>query len=233
MAIAEHLIAEAERTPHMVVGLDFAFSMPAWFLALHGMPDGPALWDLVAREGERWLAACEPPFWGRPGRQRPALADDLRHTDRAVGSVNGIRPKSVFQVGGAGSVGTGSLRGMPVLAHLRRAGFAVWPFDPPRWPCLVEIYPRLLTGAVNKGSAAARVAYLRARHPALPEDMHGLAASTEDAFDAAISALAMDEAREDLLDLRTIADPRVHLEGEIWAPAVLFGRSNDQSRAPG
>lgn len=84
------------------------------------------------------------------------LPDDLRRTDREAPAIGGIRPKSVFQIGGAGAVGTGSLRGMPILKRLRDAGFAVWPFDAPRWPCVVEIYPRLLTGAVNKGSAGAR-----------------------------------------------------------------------------
>ena len=38
-----------------------------------------------------------------------------------------VRPKSTFQIGGAGAVGTGSLRGMPHLLTLREAGCAVWP----------------------------------------------------------------------------------------------------------
>ncbi len=29
--VAEHLIAEADRDPELVVGLDFAFAFPAWF----------------------------------------------------------------------------------------------------------------------------------------------------------------------------------------------------------
>ena len=148
-AIADFLIDEASRTPELVVGLDFAFSLPSWFLESRGLPDGPALWHLVASEGETWLAGCEPPFWGRPGRRRPDLLEDLRRTDRDAPAIGGIRPKSVFQIGGAGAVGTGSLRGMPVLERLRDAGFSVWPFDAPRWPCVIEIYPRLLTGPVS------------------------------------------------------------------------------------
>ena len=218
--LAEHLVAEAQRTPEMIVGLDFAFSMPAWFLRQHGLADGPALWDLVARDGERWLAECEPPFWGRPGRRRPALDDDLRRTDRDVPSIGGIRPKSVFQVGGAGSVGTGSLRGMPVLRQLRNAGFAIWPFDEPRWPRIIEIYPRLLTGAVNKGSREARTDYLAARHPMLATELRRLAASSEDAFDAAVSALAMDAARGELATLPALDDPLSRCEGRIWAPVA-------------
>ena len=217
-AIADFLIAEASRTSDMVVGLDFAFSMPSWFLASRDLSHGPALWDLVAHEGETWLARCEPPFWGRPCRGRPVLPDALRRTDRETPAIGGIRPKSVFQIGGAGAVGTGSLRGMPILKRLRDAGFAVWPFDAPRWPCVVEIYPRLLTGAVNKGSGDARAEYLAMRYPALGDDILRLAASSEDAFDAAVSALAMDAARGELFNLSAIEDPQTRQEGRIWAP---------------
>lgn len=231
-AMADFLIAEFSRTPEMVVGLDFAFSLPAWFLESRDLPDGPALWDLVTQEGEAWLSGCEPPFWGRPGRGRPVLPDDLRRTDREAPAIGGIRPKSVFQIGGAGAVGTGSLRGMPILKRLRDAGWAVWPFDTPRGPCVVEIYPRLLTGAVNKGNADARADYLSSRYPALGDDVLRLAASSEDAFDAAVSALAMDEARDELLDLSAVNDPRTRQEGQIWAPVVCLAPSNGQSSAP-
>ena len=219
-AVADFLIGEASRIATMVVGLDFAFSLPAWFLESRDLPDGPALWDLVAQEGEAWLAGCESPFWGRSGRGRPVLPDDLRRTDREAPATGGIRPKSVFQIGGAGAVGTGSLRGMPILKRLRDTGFAVWPFDAPRWPCVVEIYPRLLTGVVNKGSADARADYLSSRYPALGDEMRRLAASSEDAFDAAVSALAMDTAREELFNLPALEDPRTRQEGQIWAPVA-------------
>ncbi len=36
-AIADHLIAEARRDPALVVGFDFAFSLPAWFLDGRGL----------------------------------------------------------------------------------------------------------------------------------------------------------------------------------------------------
>lgn len=229
-AMADFLIAEASSTSDMVVGLDFAFSLPAWFLESRDLCDGPALWDLVAQEGEAWLSGCEPPFWGRPGRGKPPMPDDLRRTDREAPAVGGIRPKSVFQIGGAGAVGTGSLRGMPILKRLRDAGFAVWPFDGPRWPCVVEIYPRLLTGAVNKGSADARAKYLSSHYPALDDNVLRVAASSEDAFDAAVSALAMDAARDELLNLTAVDDSRARQEGQIWAPVGL-APSNGQSPA--
>jgi hypothetical protein len=119
---AEHLIEDARRDGQVVVGLDFAFSLPAWFLDQRGLSNAPELWELVEQEGEQWLLECTPPFWGRPGVTRPVLLGHFRQTELDVPAVRGTRPKSVFQIGWAGAVGTGSLRGMPVLRRLRDAG---------------------------------------------------------------------------------------------------------------
>ncbi|MBK8180793.1 MAG: hypothetical protein IPK67_18245 [Planctomycetes bacterium] len=85
-----------------------------------------------------------------------------RATESEHVPIAGIRPKSVFQIG-AGTVGTGSLRGMPFLAELRRAGFSIWPFDRASAPGAGDL-PRALTGPVDKSSALARSMYLQARH---------------------------------------------------------------------
>jgi hypothetical protein len=154
----------ASRLQSAVIGFDFSFSLPASFLREHHCSSVFDLWELVAWEGEGWLRDSPEPFWGRPGRRRPELApeDALRRSERQI-NVHGILPKSTFQTGGAGAAGTGSLRGMPLLLQLRRAGFSIWPFDPPRLPMVVEIYPRLLTGPVVKSSREARLRYLAYR----------------------------------------------------------------------
>jgi hypothetical protein len=113
----------------LVVGLDFSFSFPAWFVRARRCTTVDDMWRTATREGEDWLAECAPPFWGRPGRPRPPLDEHLRRAEKAI-SVGGISPKSVFQIGGAGAVGTGSIRGMPYLRQLRESGFSIWPFDP-------------------------------------------------------------------------------------------------------
>src|ERR1051326_6916953 len=69
--LATHLLS-LQKDP-LVVGLDFAFSFPAWFLEHLGVASAPELWAHVTCHGEAWLAACEPPFWGRPGRPRPTM----------------------------------------------------------------------------------------------------------------------------------------------------------------
>lgn len=210
-----HLLDLASLDPDLVVGLDFSFSLPGWFARSLGAATGPELWEVVAERGERWLRACEPPFWGRPGRRRPG-GDGFRRTELDLGHVAGIRPKSTFQIGGAGAVGTGSLRGMPRLRDLRGGGFAVWPFDDGRTPVAVEIWPRLLTGPVVKSDAGARRAYLAARFPDVDA---AVAAGSEDAFDAAVSALVMDRHRAELLSLPPARDDVDRLEGRVWMPA--------------
>jgi hypothetical protein len=220
--VAELLVGWAREDPELVVGLDFAFSTPLWFLRHRGDTTAHGLWRDAAENADAWLRDCQPPFWGRPAQwKRPQLPDGAtwyRRTEELLPAVAGTRPKSVFQVGGAGAVGTGSLRGMAVLARLQAEGFSIWPFDPPSLPRAVEIYPRALTGAVHKRDPRARRAYLDAldwpRNPTLRE----LAASTEDAFDAAVPARVMAANADRLEALPDPPDPAARLEGWIWLP---------------
>ncbi len=217
-ALADHLIAVAEDEAALVVGLDFAFSLPAWFLDARGYRGAADLWAAADRDADDWLAAVEPPFWGRPGHPRPPMPSQWRRTEQSVPATGGVRPKSAFQVGGAGAVGTGSLRGMRLLHRLRGAGFSVWPFDPPGRPLLVEIYPRLLTGPVVKSDVAHRVALLERDYPGFAMGHAARAASSEDAFDAAVSALVMAAHRGAFARLPAVEDPRLVREGLIWYP---------------
>lgn len=219
--LVDDLVSYARRHPSLVVGLDFAFSLPEWFIKSRGLRSAAELWTLVERECEGWLAGCVPPFWGRPGYRRPALSElpeSFRRTERSVESVAGIRPKSVFQIGGAGAVGTGSLRGMAALARLRAGGFSIWPFDQPIGPVVVEIYPRLLTGPVVKSSAEKRDAYLSQHYRELDRSTRMRAARSDDAFDAAISALVMAKHGDALASLPSVVEPQLRREGIIWYP---------------
>ncbi|TAK60438.1 MAG: DUF429 domain-containing protein [Dehalococcoidia bacterium] len=221
-AIAAHLIEEAQRGEPMIVGLDFAFSFPAWFMDERGYASAPALWDALAAGGvaDEWLTRCEPPLWGRPGRRKPAIDEHFRETERCAGLTAGVGCKSVFQIGGAGAVGTGSIRGMPVLHRLREGGFGVWPFDAPARATAVEIYPRLLTGAVKKSGEGCRRAYIAKHHGNLDPTMAEAACSSEDAFDAAVSALVMAGHSDELARLPQRTDARTLIEGEIWRPGM-------------
>jgi hypothetical protein len=214
-ALVDHLL-ELPRTPRLVVGLDFAFGFPAWWSHEKGWAHGREVWQAMSDDGDALLAACEPPFWGRPGRRDPNAPDAaLRVTDRA-----GRQAKSVFQIGGAGAVGTGSIRGMAQLHRLAAGGFAVWPFDDDDGtrPVALEIYPRRLTGPVNKSSWRARHEHLHRHHGDQPPAMLERAAGSEDAFDAAVSAIVMARHRDRLARLAPPTDPAARLEGWIWEP---------------
>lgn len=226
--VAAWLAAEAARTPALRVGFDFAFGFPAWYGRELGAADGPAVWQRAATDGDTWLRGERPPFWGRRSK-KPDLGDAARHwraTDREIPPVHGIRPKSPFQIGGAGAVGTAAVRGMPVLLALRAAGFAIWPFDAvtPDAPAAFEIWPRALTGAVVKSNVEHRRAYLATHVAGTADDLLALATASEDAFDAAIAALAMARHRAALRVLPA-ADGEARLEGRIWMPPATGQRA--------
>ena len=147
-----------------------------------------------------------------------------------IAKIAGIAPKSVFQIGGAGAVGTASLRGMPGLIVLREAGFRIWPYDEPdveRAPLVVEIYTRLMTGAVTKSSEVARTAYLAkkrresALYAGLSRGVMVKARASEDAFDALVSAMVMVEHRGEFAGLRKLEDEVFRLEGHTWVPGLV------------
>lgn len=204
--LGDHLVELALADPDLVVGLDFAFSLPVWFLDQIGLENGMSVTEQLA---ERWLRDCPLPFWGRHGRRR-GPEPQYRLTDRLAAH----NAKPVFQLGGSGAVGTSSLRGFPLLRRLRAEGFAVWPFDDPRLPIAFEIYPRLLTGPVIKSRLAARERYQLQR--CLPLE----AAVSEDAFDAAVSAMVMERSSAELRSLPSEADQVIRREGRIWQPAA-------------
>ena len=256
--LMEWLVALARETPRMVVGIDCCFSFPAWFLKEHRCATVFDFWRHVAAgHGERWLAReCEEVkrderFWGKP-HKRPAqfcgegLQRSMRWTDmdnkfapqllardpERAAKVKGITPKSPFQIGGSGSVGTGSLRAMPFLLKLREAGFRVWPYEDavlgakrPQ-PLLVEMYTRLLTGAVAKSNPAARKAYLAAKkktdeaYVGLSRGVMTKALGSEDAFDALVCAMEMVRYQCEFARLRATNDEALKLEGITWRPGV-------------
>ena len=223
-ALVAHVCDEAARDRRLVAGFDFAFSFPGWFVAAQG-GDAEAVWRAARGLGEEWLAAHAAPFWGRAGRaRRDPVLEHFRRTEREVGAQVGIRPKSTFQVAGAGSVGTGSVRGMPYLLALRDAGFVVWPFDAVRAdaPLAVEIWPRLCYGEpVVKARMEARRDWLVRHAPDLSPAHRAAAERSDDAFDALAAGLAMWAARTTFALLPPARDPQEAQEGRIWEPATI------------
>jgi len=173
-----------------IAGLDFSFGLPEWFAIEQGCATIDDVWDLAARDGERWLEPTAP-FW----RDR---CDVPREQRFRVCEARYPTAKSVFQLVGVGMVGPGSVRGMPLLRSLRDAGIAIWPFDAPADRTVFEIYPsalrKLATGDTKFENEHER--------------------------DALSSARVMWDERETVAALGAATDPTTRLEGDIWAPTA-------------
>lgn len=245
--LCDWLLAEAKTTPHLVAGIDSCFSYPAWFLLELHCTSVVDFWEKVsAGLGEHWLSphSTDRRFWGKPHKKPAEFSAEnthrmMRRTDMLnkfsadlpparAALVRGIAPKSPFQIGGAGSVGTASLRGIPMLLRLHHAGWRTWPFRSasPSHPLMIEIYARLLTGAVKKSNADARREYLARKrktspaYRALSLTVLRQATTSEDAFDALICVMEMAAHRKDFPRLRATRNPTHRLEGFTWVPGI-------------
>src|SRR4051794_20735426 len=70
--IVNTLVALAGQHERLVVGLDFAFGLPAWWSRDYGHADAPALWAAMRDGGEDLIAnPPSPPFWGAAGTSPP------------------------------------------------------------------------------------------------------------------------------------------------------------------
>ena len=174
--ITQFLTAERTAGRRVLVGFDFAFGYPAGFgTVLTGSDDPFAIWDWFAARvhdapntNNRFdiagqINAMFPgvgPFWGNglerdiPNLPRKGLdRKDHGMTEKraAEHAAKGAFP--VWQLSGAGAVGSQVIMGLPMLARLREtfaADIAVWPFEPLNRPiAVVEIWPSLIAKAVT------------------------------------------------------------------------------------
>lgn len=231
-SLVEYLIDQRQGKAELVVGLDFAFSLPAWFLTERRFATPVALWEHMAAEADSWLEP-KPPFWSAAGGA-PKEGDPFRQTDRELRKRN-LFPTSPFKLVGPSQVGRGSVLGMGHLLKLKRAGFHIWPFAS-GLPLVVEIYPAALypPGFKGKNNPHAIAEAVR-DNPAIGEKLKAHAACSQDAFDAATSALRMAECAPQFGKLRpAAAGSRYALEGQIWTPGrmtLAHGSLRSMSRA--
>lgn len=167
-----------ESGARLLIGFDFPFGYPQGVAAALGC-DGPlALWDWLEARVEdapkannrfdlaaqinslltRGSASPMGPFWGNalrrdiPGLPRTKAGYDNPFAERRACELCAEGAFSVWQLAGAGSVGSQVLMGLPVLARLRRLGqVAVWPFEPTHEApvVLAEIWPGLIEPVVK------------------------------------------------------------------------------------
>ena len=159
-----------------LAGFDFAFGYPAGFAThLTGQASAPAVWSYLAKHLEdkpdnanlRFKLAGEinrrfdspGPFWGCDKEGSVAGLNYNKAVTYGPGFLSERRTvenvtkgtKSVWQLTGAGAVGSQSLVGLPMIHRLVQAtGAKVWPLDLPEGPLVIaEIYPSMLADAVN------------------------------------------------------------------------------------
>lgn len=146
-----------------LTGTDSARALHGWLAdRITDAPDNANNRFDVAEAINRQLGGPGP-FWGCPkARPRPDLSS-LKTVDySALGlaekrrvEVENPPAKPVWQLLGAGSVGSQALLGIPVVHRLARTtGAAIWPFDPPGALTLAEVYPSLLSEAVTASGDA-------------------------------------------------------------------------------
>lgn len=165
----------ARRRQKVLIAADFAFGFPRGLAgAITGTPRALAMWDHLATlhtddrsnaSNYRDLAAAMnlrlglQVFWGNNRRIQIDHLPRLRppphpglpgHRLTEARTPGAPRPKSPFQLAGAGAVGAQTLTGIAWLSRLRqRPGAAVWPFQP--WDdaavVLAEVYPSMIDAA--------------------------------------------------------------------------------------
>jgi len=90
----------------------------------------------------------------------------------------------------------------------------------------VEMYTRLMTGAVAKSNESARAAYLKARrkndalYEGISRGVFAKAVGSEDAFDALVSTMEMVRHAGEFAGLKATRDEMLQLEGITWRPGV-------------
>ena len=179
--LCDLLAAERAAGRRVLAGFDFPFGYPRGFAAaLTGRPDPFALWDWLAeriidepRRNNRFEVAGAinarfpgvGPFWGNGSlRDVPDLPrKGLVRTPNPFPERRAIEERhkgafTLWQLSGAGAVGSQTLMGLPVLSRLRRRfapDLAVWPFERPEAGIvLAEVWPSLLAPAVAAELAA-------------------------------------------------------------------------------
>ncbi len=179
----EHLTAEIDAAltsgTRLMIGFDFPFGYPSGFAsALTGQADPFSVWAWLAdritdtpRANNRFDVAASinalfpgsGPFWGNglkrdiPGLPRTKAGYSNPFPDRRAAEARAKGAFTLWQLSGAGSVGSQALMGLPVL-HRLRARFpgqiSVWPFEPLDRPvAFVEIWPSLMADAVRRALA--------------------------------------------------------------------------------
>jgi precorrin-8X/cobalt-precorrin-8 methylmutase len=257
--LAELLAAERAAGRRVLAGFDFPFGWPLGMAErLFGAPGWRAVWEGLAARIEDGAAnannrfavaaalnAAGARFWGLPnGREvpglparKPAFGDVAEF--RAIETyahARGARPKSVWQLNGAGSVGGQALTGIATLEGLRRdprleGAIAVWPFETgfARGAApivLAEVYPSLWSPHPDEAVKDAGQVRAAAERFAALDAAGGLGALLAGPADAAPAERAAALAEEAwILGMGARAAPPPRALRYLKDPAAIYAES--------
>jgi hypothetical protein len=221
-AATSRLLDILEDTQATVVGFNFPFSLPAWFLRDNELT-AKALWADAALRAS-WLETCPEPFYGRAARRRPwpkPRGPLYRETELAALAARGIATPTVFRLAGSKQPGATCLRCAGALDRLQAAGVAIWPFDDPRLPMCVEIDHRLLLPDIDVFDRKARAHHIDVTRWPQPGPDRDAAVDNPHAFEAVFCARRLAGAGE--------------IVARDWSPTVVErteGRIYEPSAPP-
>ena len=242
----DYLERFAAQDQAVLLGCAFCFSVPAWLITAvsqasqaSGLDAVEIAWNICEQAGVKvssvreligelntGFGATAGPFW-RGGANEPdpngsAKQETMRQTEKAVAESTGAQPSSVFRVGGDASVGALAVEGMPLLPHLRAAGYRIWPFEQPGARTVVEVFPRSLWAATQYDRPVHSLPIDRERF--VKERDYGGGGRTKErlmqerrAFDALMTAWALREYGGNVHRLPWGTGLSA-VEGQIWLP---------------
>ncbi|MEP1538633.1 MAG: gephyrin-like molybdotransferase Glp [Paracoccaceae bacterium] len=176
--LQEAITASLSAGERLLLGFDFPFGYPKGFgTAVTGSDDPFAIWDWLSdriedtpENNNRFDVAAElnrlfpgvGPFWGNglkrdiPDLPRKGKAGDGHGLpENRIAETHAKGAFTLWQLSGAGAVGSQTLMGLPVLNRLRGlfpGDISVWPFEPLDTSIgIVEIWPSLTVGTAPEG----------------------------------------------------------------------------------
>jgi len=173
--VASWICAEVNRSPRLLIGLDFAFGLP--FEDRHGYLGGRAravdsifaLWKLIdessSADADFGCTFANHPqyaslFW-KSGPKPAAWNQRKRRTEFACAEATQTHPETVYKLLGSKQVGKASISGIRVLRHIRersQGAVTFWPFEKVGGSVMVEIYPTLFRKKATGSTAKLRTA---------------------------------------------------------------------------
>ena len=179
------------------------------------------LWSLVGREGEGWLAECCRALLGAAGTSEARARRPTCGGPSGRSRWGASAPRACSRSAAPARSGPARFAACPTCAGCATRGSRSGPSmsPPPGW--CSRSTPACSPGRSTRAAGHRRADYLAAAPWSVAPPFAASIIDSEDAFDAAISALVMHDHGADLAALRRATDPVGLLEGDVWRPPKI------------